>query len=301
MTAPSISHPAIVPAVIPAPAPAPPPPFSFTMSAAPTSNAALPTPTPSTFTPFSFGASFGATSTAPAPASAPAPALFSFGAPFGAPSAGSLSFLPPQPLVNSGQVSTAAKNDGEDDGGGDEEGGDGPQGEGERPSEKGVVLLAADEFNKKILTDSESIVHQVRVSVQRFTNKAWVSLNAGDVRIIRDKTTGASRIIFNNPTSEKLLIHSPLGGPEVKVGEASDAGSGKARFSVDLFSSYTFIYYKPALDSNGKVKKDDHGNDLKDMHDGKHEGLTRYLFTTKTKDQATQLADAIKACKSAKK
>ena len=157
-------------------------------------------------------------------------------------------------------------------------------------------MLATDDFNKKILTESESITHQVRVSVQRFTNKTWVSLNAGDVRIIRNSTTGASRIIFNNPTSEKLLIHSQLGGPEVKVGEASDAGSGKTRFSVDLFSSYTYISYEPALDKNGKVKKDDQGNELKDMRDGKHEGLTRYLFTTKTKDQATQLAAAIKAC-----
>jgi hypothetical protein len=40
----------------------------------------------------------------------------------------------------------------EEVGGGDEEGGDGPQGEGERPSEKGVVMLAADEFNHGIST-----------------------------------------------------------------------------------------------------------------------------------------------------
>jgi len=304
-TATSVSAPLPIPPPAPAPAfmPAPVPaflptssaaPFSFTMSA-PTAAVAQALPPPSsssTFTPFSFGSSFGST--------APAPAPFSFGAP----SSGSFSFLSSQPLVSAGAGQTSStRNDGDDDGGGgggEEEGGDGPQGEGERPSEKGVVLLAADDLNKKILTDSETIAHQVRVSVQRFTNKAWVSLNAGDVRIIRNNTTGASRIVFNNPTSEKLLIHSQLGGPEVKVGEASDAGSGKARFSVDLFSSYKYIYYEPALDANGKVKKDDQGNDLKDMHDGKHEGLTRYLFTTKTKDQATQLAAAIKACKTAK-
>lgn len=307
-TATSVSAPLPIPTPAPAPAfmPAPVPaflptssaaPFSFTMSA-PTAAVAQahPPSSSSTFTPFSFGSSFGSTTTAPAPAPAP----FSFGAP----SSGSFSFLSSQPLVSAGAGQTSStRNDDDDDGGGgggEEEGRDGPQGEGERPSEKGVVLLAADDFNKKILTDSETIAHQVRVSVQRFTNKAWVSLNAGDVRIIRNNTTGASRIVFNNPTSEKLLIHSQLGGPEVKVGDASDAGSGKARFSVDLFSSYKYIYYEPALDSNGKVKKDDQGNDLKDMHDGKHEGLTRYLFTTKTKDQATQLAAAIKACKTAK-
>lgn len=154
---------------------------------------------------------------------------------------------------------------GEDDGGEGGEAYTGPT-EGEEPSEDVPPPVAAD--SSKLLLPSESIVHEVRAAVKRWDtgDKSWANLDTGTLRIIKDSSTGKSRIVFSPPNSTRGLINTFLNANARLDDVPGGVAGGKARLECILLVP--------------------------------ERGLTKFIFTVKTASQAQELKAAFLANKS---
>jgi hypothetical protein len=165
--------------------------------------------------------------------------------------------------------------DGEEGGEGGEDDGAGPV-EGERPSDNVPKAVEAD----KLLLPTETIAYEVRAAAKKWgirevtdpttkeckQERAWLSLDAGTLRVIRDASTGKSRIVFSPPNATRLLLNSLI-SEHAKIADVAGAegtAGGKSRLDCTVVTEA---------------------------------GLTRFIFTVKTPAQAQELKAAFNAGK----